>query len=64
LSDKDITLIKSLFERGNDTLNPEIANKLAKHIKQILKIESEANSVDFLRQLLNDYNHFAINEVG
>lgn len=64
LSDKDITLIKSLFERGNDTLNSAIANKLAKHIKQILKIESEANNVDFLRQLLNDYNHFAINEVG
>lgn len=64
LSDKDITLIKSLFETGNETYNFDIANKLAAHIKHILKIESDKNDVDFLRQLLNDYNYYAINEAG
>ncbi len=62
LSDRDITLIKSLFEQGNDTLNPEIARKLATHIKHILKIESSENDALFLRQLLNDYNYYAISE--
>ncbi|MBA4852645.1 RDD family protein [Emticicia sp. BO119] len=63
LSDKDINQIKFLLERGSETLNPEIANKLAKHIKNLLKIESTDNNYDFLKQLLNDYNYYAINEV-
>ncbi len=63
LSDKDITLIKSIFERGSESLNPEIANRLAKHIKKILKIESTDDNYTFLKQLLNDYNYFAINDI-
>lgn len=63
LNDKDITKIKTLFERGNDSLNPAIADKLAKHIKNILKIESDMENNAFLKQLLNDYNHYSINEL-
>ncbi|RYU96842.1 RDD family protein [Emticicia agri] len=63
LSDKDINQIKFLLERGSETLNPEIANKLARHIKNLLKIESNDDNYDFLKQLLNDYNYYAINEI-
>lgn len=63
LSDKDINQIKYLLERGTETLNPEIANRLANHIKHILKIQSEDDNYEFLKQLLNDYNYYAINEM-
>ena len=63
LTDKDINQIKFLLERGNNTYNPEIANKLAKHLKNILKIESNEDNHEFLTQLLNDYNYYAINEI-
>lgn len=62
LNDKDITKIKTLLEKGNDMLNPEIADKLAKHVKHILKIESDMENNAFLKQLLNDYNYYSINE--
>jgi len=63
LSDKDINKIKFLLERGGQTMNPEIANKLAKHIKNLLKIESNEENYEFLKQLLSDYNYYAINDV-
>lgn len=63
LTDKDINKIRILLEKGDQTMNPEIANRLAKHIKNLLKIESDGDNYTFLKQLLNDYNYYAINEV-
>ena len=63
LSDKDINKIRILLEKGDQTMNPEISRKLAGHIKTLLKIESNDENYEFLKQLLNDYNYYAINEV-
>ncbi len=63
LSDNDITKIKVLFEKGDYNQNYELTNRLAGHIKKILKIESEDRDEVFLKQLLNDYNYYAINEI-
>jgi uncharacterized RDD family membrane protein YckC len=62
LSDNDITKIKILFEKSDYHSNYELTNRLANHIKKILKIESPENDEEFLRQLLNDYNYYAIKE--
>jgi len=64
LSDKDINKIKLLMEKSDQTMNPEVVNKLAKHLKNLLKIESEDDNYTFLKQLLNDYNYYAINETN
>jgi uncharacterized RDD family membrane protein YckC len=62
LTDKDINQIKFLLERASMTMNTEIINKLANHLKNILKIESSDENEAFIKQLLNDYNYFAIND--
>ncbi|WP_259016088.1 RDD family protein [Emticicia fluvialis] len=62
LSDKDINSIKLLMEKGDRLMNPAIAAKLAQHIKNLLKIESNEDNFEFLKQLLNDYNYYAIND--
>jgi RDD family len=62
LPDKDITLIKSLMERADDTYDYELAHRLAAHIKKVLKIESKNDDSIFLKQLLEDYNYYSVNE--
>lgn len=63
LSDKEVNQVKFLLERGSETFNPEVVHRLAAHLKNILKIESSDDDEDFLKQLLNDYNYYAINEM-
>ncbi len=58
LSDKDITRIKLILERGTEH-DHEIVGKLASHVKKVLKIESNMADVAFLRKLLEDYNYYA-----
>lgn len=62
LSDKDITKIKVLFEKSDNQQNYELINRLAEHIKKILKIDSNESNEAFLKQLLNDYNYYSIQE--
>ncbi|GAB3510699.1 RDD family protein [Emticicia fontis] len=63
LTDKEVNQIQFLLERGVKTFNQEVIHKLAAHLKNILKIESTDDDYEFLKQLLNDYNHYAINEI-
>ncbi|MCP9768529.1 RDD family protein [Lacihabitans sp. LS3-19] len=62
LSDKDMTIIKNLLEKSENQIDSDLANRLAKHVKKLLKIETEENDMLFLKNLLRDYNYLSINE--
>ena len=60
LTDRDINGIRNLLDvqrksKDNDNYTLQVVEK----IKTVLKIESELEGYDFLRQLLYDYNFLA-----
>lgn len=59
-SDKDMTLVKNLLEKSEHQYDEELLNKLAKRIKELLKISSEESDPVFLKKLLNDYNYLSL----
>lgn len=58
LTDRDINGIRNLIanEQKNRGMD-EYAQKVAQKLKDVLKVESELQGYDFLRQLLRDYNY-------
>jgi uncharacterized RDD family membrane protein YckC len=62
LSDKDMTILKTLLEKAEDYIDYELAGKLAVHVKKILKIESDEDNYVFLKNLLKDYNYLSLNQ--
>lgn len=62
LSDRDINAIKSVIHQTLKTRRVETANRVANKIKQVLKIETEMEIIDFLEKLLEDYNYLATKE--
>lgn len=59
LSDKDVSKIQQIMERGDYLQNEELIGRLAKHVRKVLKIETEQSDIVFLNTLLSDYNHYA-----
>lgn len=59
-SDKDMTLVKNLLEKSERQYDEELLDKLAKRIKELLKISSEEPNPVFLKKLLNDYNYLSL----
>lgn len=64
LSDRDITKIQRLLDKGDLSQNEEMLDKLADHVKKVLKIETDEHAIIFLRKLLADYNFFAKQDSG
>lgn len=60
LSDKDMTIIQNLLEKSENQMDVDLMNRLAAHVKKILKIESSEADLAFLKNLLRDYNHLTI----
>lgn len=60
LSDKDMTIVKTLLEKSEIEINYELAHKLASHIKKVLSIESSLDDYQFLKKLLEDYNYLSL----
>lgn len=60
LSDKDMTIIKTLLERSEEHFDYELASKLAIHIKKILEIDTKDSNEIFLKKLLQDYNFLSV----
>jgi uncharacterized RDD family membrane protein YckC len=59
LSDRDMSKIQQLMEKGDFQQNEELIHKLSKHVQTILKIETEQSDIIFLNTILSDYNHYA-----
>lgn len=60
LSDKDMTIIQNLLEKSENQMDSDLTNRLAEHVKKILKIQSTDADLVFLKALLSDYNHLTI----
>jgi uncharacterized RDD family membrane protein YckC len=59
-TDKDMTIVKNLFEKSEMYYNYELAHKVANHIKKMLEIESKESDDVFLKKLLEDYNYLSL----
>ncbi len=59
LSDRDINTIKNVVNLYHKEYNTQICDRLALKVQQVLHINSEMYSINFLETLLADYNYLA-----
>lgn len=57
LSDAEVQLVKDVLLNVSKTKNSMLAYQAAEKLKQVLRIQSTMEPLDFLNQLLKDYNH-------
>lgn len=62
LSDRDINTIKTVLTLSQKNHTYEMANKVAGKIKEVLKIDSDMYSTEFLEKILEDYNYLSTRE--
>jgi uncharacterized RDD family membrane protein YckC len=58
LSDKDLNKVKELMDRALQSGNQELAAKVAYRVRDVLKIDTDMDHMQFLETLLNDYNYY------
>lgn len=58
LSDKDLNKVKELMDRALRSNNLELAAKVSYRVRDVLKIETNMDHMQFLETLLNDYNYY------
>ncbi len=57
LSDRDISILKEVFDAGLKNSNPRLLQKLSDRIKEVADIQSDMEPSAFLQTVLTDYNH-------
>ncbi len=62
LSDRDINTIKSVVTQAGKSGNYDMCNRVAMKVKDVLKIQTDLYSEQFLEKLLEDYNYLATKE--
>lgn len=62
LSDRDINAIKSVTSQLHKTGKYDTALRVAYKVKEVLKIDTNMETGDFLEKLLEDYNYLATRE--
>jgi uncharacterized RDD family membrane protein YckC len=62
LSDRDINTIKSVITNANNKGSRDLPRRTAERVKSALHIETNMEPIDFLEQLLRDYNFQATKE--
>jgi hypothetical protein len=62
LSDRDINAIKSVVSQMHKTNKYEMASRVAYKVREVLKIDTNLETGDFLEKLLEDYNYLATKE--
>lgn len=62
LSDRDINTIKSVLTQASKRNNYEMCNRVASKVKEVLNIQTDMHSDQFLEKLLEDYNYLATKE--
>lgn len=61
LSDRDINMIKRIFDESNKKYNEQLIERTAQKVQIALKVQSKHDSMEFLEVLLKDYNHLSTN---
>ncbi|MEI7964653.1 MAG: RDD family protein [Chitinophagaceae bacterium] len=62
LSDRDINTIKSVLTQAAKRNNFEMCNRVSSKVKDVLNINSDMHTDQFLEKLLEDYNYLATRE--
>ena len=62
LSDRDINAIKAVLNQTRKSNRYETAHRVSFKVKEVLKIDSNLEVLDFLEKLLEDYNYLALKE--
>jgi len=62
LSDRDINTIKSVLTQAAKRNNFEMCNRVSAKVKDVLNINSDMHTDQFLEKLLEDYNYLATRE--
>jgi uncharacterized RDD family membrane protein YckC len=62
LSDRDINTIKTVLTQAARRSNYELCNRVARKVKEVLKISTDMLPEPFLEKLLEDYNYLATRE--
>jgi hypothetical protein len=58
LSDKDLNKVKELMDLALKSNNLELSAKVSYRVRDVLKIETDMDHMQFLETLLNDYNYY------
>jgi uncharacterized RDD family membrane protein YckC len=59
LSDRDLNVVKSVYNNASRKNNYILAERTANKIQAVLQINSSQDSLDFLETLLKDYNYLS-----
>lgn len=62
LSDRDINTIKSVLTQASKRNNYDMCNRVAGKVREVLNIQTDMHSDQFLEKLLEDYNYLATKE--
>jgi uncharacterized RDD family membrane protein YckC len=62
LSDRDINTIKSVLSHAQKKGQYDMCNRVAYKVQEVLKVQTDMYSNDFLEKLLADYNYLATKE--
>jgi len=59
LTDRDINTIKNVVNHFHKTHNADTCDRVAYKVQEVLKVETDMYTIDFLEKLLADYNYLA-----
>jgi len=59
LTDRDINTIKNVVNHFHKTHNADTCDRVAYKVQEVLKVETDMYTIDFLEKLLSDYNYLA-----
>ena len=62
LNDRDVSLLKKVLFKNTKSLDPQLAENMAAHVKNITGISSEMENLQFLKTVLADFEYFALQE--
>ncbi len=62
LTDTDINTIKTVITQAKKRSNNDICLRVQHKVKEVLQIQSNLDSLDFLEKLMEDYNYLATKE--
>lgn len=62
LTDRDINTIKNVVSHFYKTHNADTSVRVARKVQQVLRVDTNMYSIDFLEKLLADYNYLATKE--
>jgi len=62
LSDRDINTINNVIQQAKKTNSCDMCNRIAVKVQDVLKVPSDMYALEFLEQIMADYNYLATQE--